>query len=117
MSESVRLQETEYGPNPNEDGTGDGPPVVSDREAYFQALRLWIHMNKSISNCFPYYLMSFQGLQNNSTNVPLLNNNYQFQGQQMPFPMPNVPRNVPEPPQPQPENLSPAEGKQIICWR
>ncbi|XP_013183920.2 protein FAM8A1 [Amyelois transitella] len=89
-------------------GEGDAPPAVSEREAYFQALRLWIQqaqMFQNLSTCFPYYMMTFQGLQNNATNVPLLNNNYQFQG---PFQIPNPPRNVPDP-QPQAEAITPAE--------
>ncbi|KAG6447018.1 hypothetical protein O3G_MSEX004735 [Manduca sexta] len=65
-------------------------------------------MYQNLSTCFPYYMMTFQGLQNNPTNVPLLNNNYQFQGQQFPFQVPNAPRNVPET-QPQNETLTPAE--------
>ncbi|XP_030022156.1 protein FAM8A1 [Manduca sexta] len=113
MSESERLLENN---EPSETATerggqGDGSPVVSEREAYFQALRLWIQqaqMYQNLSTCFPYYMMTFQGLQNNPTNVPLLNNNYQFQGQQFPFQVPNAPRNVPET-QPQNETLTPAE--------
>lgn len=93
-------------------GEGDAIPVVSEREAYFQALRLWIQqaqMYQNISTCFPFYMMTFQGHQNNPTNAPLLNNNYQFQGQQFPFQVPNAARNVPEN-QPQAEPLTPAEG-------
>lgn len=76
-----------------------GEPPESEREAYFQALRLWIHqaqMYQNLSSCFPYYMMSLQGIQNNQTNVPLLNNNYQFQGQQFPFQVPIPPRAAPE---------------------
>ncbi|XP_028170961.1 protein FAM8A1 [Ostrinia nubilalis] len=92
-------------------GDGDTPPQVSEREAYFQALRLWIQqaqLHQNISTCFPYYMMTFQGGQNNPTNVPLLNNNYQFQGQQFPFQVPNLPRNVPAP-QAQNEPVTAAE--------
>lgn len=90
-------------------GQGDTEPV-SEREAYFQALRLWIQqaqMYQNLSTCFPYYMMTFQGLHNNPSNVPLLNNNYQFQAQ-FPFQVPNGPRNIPET-QPQIESLTPAE--------
>ncbi|XP_059051150.1 protein FAM8A1 [Achroia grisella] len=96
---------------PGTGGQGDAPPTVSEREAYFQALRLWIQqaqIYQNISTCFPYYMMTFQGLQNNPTNVPLLNNNYQFQGQQIPFQVPNPVRNAPETPPP-PESVTPAE--------
>ncbi|KAJ0182296.1 hypothetical protein K1T71_001665 [Dendrolimus kikuchii] len=112
MSESERLQERERAHSSSRDGAGDTPPVVSEREAYFQALRLWIQqaqIYQNISTCFPYYVMTFQGLQNNPTNVPLLNNNYQFQGQQIPFHMPNIPPRIVPEPQPQIENLTPAE--------
>lgn len=114
MSDTERLtgnRET-AGPEENRGGDGDAMPAVSEREAYFQALRIWIQqaqMYHNLSSCFPYYMMTFQGLQNNPTNVPLLNNNYQFQGQQFPFQVPNPPRNVPEN-QPQAESLTPAEG-------
>lgn len=110
MSESTRLVENDSAGSSSRNGAGDIPPVMSEREAYFQALRLWIQqaqLYQNISTCFPYYMMTFQGLQNNPTNVPLLNNNYQFQGQQIPFNVPNTPRNTPE--QPQVENLTPAE--------
>ncbi|XP_026758949.2 protein FAM8A1 [Galleria mellonella] len=96
---------------PERGGQGDAPPTVSEREAYFQALRLWIQqaqMYQNLSTCFPYYMMTFQGLQNNPTNVPLLNNNYQFQGQQFPFQVPNPVRNVPDA-QPPPESATPAD--------
>lgn len=111
MSESERLIVNGAGPSEGAErrGEGDAPPVVSEREAYFQALRLWIQqaqMYQNLSTCFPYYMMTFQGLQNNPTNVPLLNNNYQFQ---VPFQVPNAPRNAPEG-QPQVETLTPAEG-------
>uniref|UniRef100_S4NMV0 Protein FAM8A1 n=2 Tax=Pararge aegeria TaxID=116150 RepID=S4NMV0_9NEOP len=49
-------------------------------------------MYQNLSTCFPYYMMSLQGLQSNTTNVPLLNNNYQFQGQQLAFQAPDPPR-------------------------
>ncbi|VVC92629.1 unnamed protein product [Leptidea sinapis] len=81
-----------------ETGAGDRP-MTSEREAYFQALRLWIQqaqMYQSISSCFPYYMISLQGMQNAPTNVPLLNNNYQFHGQQFPFQVPFAQRAVPE---------------------
>lgn len=97
-------------------GDGDAPPQVSEREAYFQALRLWIQqaqLHQNISTCFPYYMMTFQGAQNNPTNVPLLNNNYQFQGQQFPFQVPNPPRNVAEP-QAQNEPVTATEGKKTF---
>ncbi|CAG4954083.1 protein FAM8A1 [Colias croceus] len=91
--------------------TGDRP-ATTEREAYFQALRLWIQqaqMYQNLSSCFPYYMMSLQGMQNNQTNMPLLNNNYQFQGQQFPFQVPPVPpRQDPETQDPPPP-LSPAE--------
>lgn len=111
MSETERLAQNGAGPSEGADrrAEGDAPPVVSEREAYFQALRLWIQqaqMYQNLSTCFPYYMMTFQGLQNNPTNVPLLNNNYQFQ---VPFQVPNQPRPAPET-QPQPESLTPAEG-------
>ncbi|XP_049883093.1 protein FAM8A1 [Pectinophora gossypiella] len=113
MSDTERLVD-DAGPSdggPSRTGEGDTAPVVSEREAYFQALRLWIQqaqMYQNLSTCFPYYMMTFQGLQNNPTNVPLLNNNYQFQGQQFPFQIPNVPRNAPDN-QPQAEALTPVE--------
>ncbi|GBP49116.1 hypothetical protein EVAR_80784_1 [Eumeta japonica] len=70
----------------------------SEREVYFQSLRLWIQqaqMYQNLSTCFPYYMMTFHGLQNSSANVPLLNNNYQLQGQHWPFQLPNAPpRNI-----------------------
>ncbi|KAG7310391.1 hypothetical protein JYU34_003165 [Plutella xylostella] len=82
-------------------GQGDTPAAApSEREAYFQALRLWIQqaqLYQNISTCFPYYILTFQGLQNSQSSFPLLNNNYQFQGQQWQFPLPNnPPRNAPE---------------------
>ncbi|XP_028029908.1 protein FAM8A1 [Bombyx mandarina] len=82
----------------------------AEREAYFQALRIWIQQAQLYQNltCFPYYMVTFQGLQNHPTNVPLLNNNYQFQGQQFPFQVPNAPRIVPEAAQ-QVASLTPAE--------
>ncbi|CAK1540294.1 unnamed protein product [Leptosia nina] len=107
MSETERL-ETSPGENSSGD-TGDRP--ASEREAYFQALRLWIQqaqMYQNLSTCFPYYMMSLQGMQNNQTNVPLLNNNYQFQGQQFPFQVPIPPRPAPDAQVPLPP-LSPAE--------
>lgn len=113
MSESERLVQNGAGPIEGAEirGDGDAPPTapVSEREAYFQALRLWIQqaqMYQNLSTCFPYYMMTFQGLQNNATNAPLLNNNYQFQ---VPFQVPNAPRNPAET-QPQAESLTPAEG-------
>ncbi|XP_026319590.1 uncharacterized protein LOC113230072 [Hyposmocoma kahamanoa] len=87
---------------------GDGT-AVSEREAYFQALRLWIQqaqIYQNLSTCFPYYMMTFQGMQNNPTNVPLLNNNYQFHAQQFPFQVPNAARNDNQTPN---EGLSPSE--------
>lgn len=86
----------------------------AEREAYFQALRIWIQQAQLYQNltCFPYYMVTFQGLQNHPTNVPLLNNNYQFQGQQFPFQVPNAPRIVPEAAQ-QVASLTPAEGINI----
>lgn len=117
MSESERLvQDRTPASEPEASDVraeGDTAPTISEREAYFQALRLWIQqaqMYQNLSTCFPYYMMTFQGLQNQATNVPLLNNNYQFQGTQFPFPVPNVPRNFPPPP-PQAEPLMPAEGR------
>lgn len=54
---------------------------TSEREAYFDALRLWIQqaqMYQNLSVCFPYYMMSLQGgAQTNTSVTPLLNNNYQ----------------------------------------
>lgn len=100
--------------NTSREGQGDSP-AMSEREAYFQALQLWIQqaqMYQNLSTCFPYYMMSFQGLQNNATNVPLLNNNYQFQGQPFQAPMPEgLARrpNVPDIP-PSPFTLTAAEG-------
>ncbi|XP_053618312.1 protein FAM8A1 [Plodia interpunctella] len=114
MSDADRRQpdgETS-GEGPERRGEGDAPPTVSEREAYFQALRLWMQqaqMFQNLSTCFPYYMMTFQGLQNTATNVPLLNNNYQFQGQQFPFQVPNPPRNAPDP-QPPAETVTPAEA-------
>lgn len=115
MSDTERLP-GEARPEANRGGDGD---AVSEREAYFQALRLWIQqaqMYQNLSTCFPYYMMTFQGMQNNPTNVPLLNNNYQFQGQQFPFQVPNPPRNVQENP-PQAESLTPAEGSAIWMFK
>ncbi|CAH3951628.1 unnamed protein product [Pieris brassicae] len=89
--------------------SGDQP--ANEREAYFQALRLWIQqaqMYQNLSSCFPYYMMSLQGIQSNQTNVPLLNNNYQFQGQQFPFQVPIPPRATPDAQAPVP-TLSPTE--------
>lgn len=98
MSDSERLtSNSNAGPSSEtakREGQGDAPPALSEREAYFQALQQWIQqaqMYQNLSTCFPYYMMSFQGLQNNPTNVPLLNNNYQFQGQPFPFPVQNPP--------------------------
>ncbi|XP_075976628.1 protein FAM8A1 [Anticarsia gemmatalis] len=113
MSESERLVQDAAAPSESAEGRGEGDaaPAVSEREAYFQALRLWIQqaqMYQNLSTCFPYYMMTFQGLQNNPTNVPLLNNNYQLQGQQFPFQMQNLPRNAPET-QPQAEPVVPNE--------
>ncbi|CAH2102140.1 unnamed protein product [Euphydryas editha] len=106
MSDTERLVDN-GGPSSETPGGGaEGDrPVTSEREAYFQALRLWIQqaqMYQNISTCFPYYMMTLQGLQNTQTNVPLLNNNYQFQGQQFPF-------QVPIPPRPPAENQAPGE--------
>lgn len=119
MSESERLLRNEDGPVMGAEirGDGDAPPnvPVSEREAYFQALRLWIQqaqMYQNLSTCFPYYMMTFQGLQNNATNVPLLNNNYQFQ---VPFQVPNAARN-PADAQPQAETLTPAEGINYVDY-
>lgn len=115
MSDTERLT-TNGGPsaeNASREGHDDGPPAVSEREAYFQALQLWIQqaqMYQNLSTCFPYYMMTFQGLHNNPTNVPLLNNNYQFHAQQFPFQVPIPPRpNAPVNP-PQLETLTAAEG-------
>ncbi|KAJ8735830.1 hypothetical protein PYW07_007450 [Mythimna separata] len=112
MSESERLVQNGVSPTDGAEirGDGDSPPnvPVSEREAYFQALRLWIQqaqMYQNLSTCFPYYMMTFQGLQNTATNVPLLNNNYQFQ---VPFQVHNAPRN-PADAQPPVETLTPAE--------
>lgn len=114
MSEADRLLDngTTSRENANASlGEGDASVAVSDREAYFQALRHWIQqaqMYQNISTCFPYYMMTFQGLHNNPTNIPLLNNNYQFQAHQFPFQIPNA--------RPLPENqnpgipLTPTEG-------
>ncbi|XP_013149727.1 PREDICTED: protein FAM8A1 [Papilio polytes] len=98
------------GENDDSKVEADSSVAISDREAYFQALRMWIQqaqMYQNISTCFPYYMMTFQGFQNNPTNAPLLNNNYQFQGPQFPFQMPNF-RPVIEN-RPPAENLTPAE--------
>lgn len=114
MSESERLIRNEEPSSADTfDGRGDNDAntATSERDAYFQALRLWIQraqMYQNLSTCFPYYMMTFQGLQSNQTNVPLLNNNYQFQGQHFPFQVPNAPRNVQET-QPQAEPIVPAE--------
>ncbi|XP_023945249.2 protein FAM8A1 [Bicyclus anynana] len=94
MSETERLVDIE-----------EPPMETSERELYFKALRLWIQqaqMYQNLSTCFPYYMMTLQGLQSNTTNVPLLNNNYQFQGQPLPF-------QVPGPPRPPAENQGPAD--------
>lgn len=102
------------GENDDSKVEADSSVAISDREAYFQALRMWIQqaqMYQNISTCFPYYMMTFQGFQNNPTNAPLLNNNYQFQGPQFPFQMPNF-RPVIEN-RPPAENLTPAEGTLI----
>ncbi|CAG4977382.1 unnamed protein product [Parnassius apollo] len=112
MSDSERLLNNGATSRENDESRADGDTAVgvSDREAYFQALRLWIQqaqMYQNFSTCFPYYMMTFQGLHNNPTNVPLLNNNYQFQGHQFPFQVPN-PRPTPENPHPA-EPLTPAE--------
>ncbi|KAL4716897.1 hypothetical protein ACJJTC_012708 [Scirpophaga incertulas] len=92
---------------------GGQATVLSEREAYFQALRLWIQqsqMYQNICTCLPYYMMTFQGTQNNLTNAPLLNNNYQFQGQPLPFQVPQPAPNVPGPEAQVPNRqLSPAE--------
>ncbi|KAM3967757.1 protein FAM8A1 [Aphomia sociella] len=113
MSDTERLSQNgeTSGEAQERGGEGDAPPALSEREAYFQALRLWIQqaqMYQNLSTCFPYYMMTFQGLQNNPTNVPLLNNNYQFQGQQFPFQVPNLLRNGTINP-PLPETVTPAE--------
>ncbi|XP_045770472.1 protein FAM8A1 [Maniola jurtina] len=94
MSDTERLVEN-----------GEPANETSERELYFKALRLWIQqaqMYQNLSTCFPYYMMTLQGLQSTTTNVPLLNNNYQFQGQQLPF-------QVPAPPRLPADNQAPAE--------
>ncbi|XP_032529170.1 protein FAM8A1 isoform X2 [Danaus plexippus] len=109
MSDTERLVNTE-GSEGEQRSEGDRP-ATSEREAYFQALRLWIQqaqMYQNISTCFPYYMMTLQGLQNNTTNVPLLNNNYQFHGQNFPFQVP-IQARPPGDNQAQPEPFSPAE--------
>lgn len=124
MAETQRLPDDRVPGDANPMGNGDAPqrpqpplsegatpPPLSEREAYFVALRVWIQqarMYQNLSSCFPYYMMGFRGLNPAQTNVPLLNNNYQFQGQQFPFQMPNLPRNAPAN-QPQQETLTPAE--------
>ncbi|XP_046964462.1 protein FAM8A1 [Vanessa cardui] len=112
MSDTERLVDN-GGPSRETTNTGlEGDrPATSERDAYFHALRLWIQqaqMYQNISTCFPYYMMTLQGLQNSPTNVPLLNNNYQFQGQQFPFQVPIPPRQAPENQAPG-DPLSPAE--------
>ncbi|CAG9796349.1 unnamed protein product [Diatraea saccharalis] len=102
MSDAERLLQNSGPAGEGAESTreGDSSSFVPEREAYFQALRLWIQqaqMYHNLSTCFPYYMMTFQGLQNNPTNVPLLNNNYQLQGQHFPFQVPQPPRNAPEP--------------------
>lgn len=98
----------------------DMPLEPTEREAYFRSLSSWIQqaqIYQNISTCFPYYLMSFQGLQSNAPNIPLLNNNYQFQVQlpwQIPLPNNNFPRFAPEP-RPQ-ETVTPADGMYPIVW-
>lgn len=117
MSDTERLVDNGGPSGGTLDGGPEGDrPATSEREAYFQALRLWIQqaqMYQNISTCFPYYMMTLQGLQNTQTNVPLLNNNYQFQGQQFPFQVPIPPRQPTENQVPG-EPLSPAEGILII---
>ncbi|XP_022118731.1 protein FAM8A1 [Pieris rapae] len=107
------MPETERQNLTEQDGltSASGDQPASEREAYFQALRLWIQqaqMYQNLSSCFPYYMMSLQGIQSNQTNVPLLNNNYQFHGQQFPFQVPIPPRATPDAQAPVP-TLSPAE--------
>lgn len=101
MSESERLVDSNEGAE------------VSERELYFKALRLWIqqaHMYQSLSTCFPYYMMTMQGLQTNTPNAPLLNNNYQlFRG---PAFLPDAAR--PADNQAPAEPQSPAESIQFI---
>jgi hypothetical protein len=115
MSDSERLANNSDPAGEEMDARGEGDaPVASERDAYFQALRLWIQqaqMYQNLSTCFPYYMMTFQGLPNNPTNVPLLNNNYQFQGQ--PFQVPQPARNAAQPQAPN-EQLAPAEGVYIV---
>lgn len=111
MSDTERLVDVGGPSEERQDRGADGDgTAVSEREAYFQALRLWIQqaqIYQNLSTCFPYYMMTFQGMQNNPTNVPLLNNNYQFHGQQFPFQVPNAARNDNQTPN---EGLSPSEG-------
>lgn len=111
MSDTERLVDIDGPLEERQDRGADGDgTAVSEREAYFQALRLWIQqaqIYQNLSTCFPYYMMTFQGMQNNPTNVPLLNNNYQFHGQQFPFQVPNPARNNNQTPN---EGLSPGEG-------
>ncbi|KAI8438907.1 hypothetical protein MSG28_011236 [Choristoneura fumiferana] len=108
MSENPRLPEEV----PLEEAqTMNSEVPLSEREAYFVALRVWIQQARTyqnLSSCFPYYMMGFRGPYPAQRNVPLLNNNYQFQGQQYPFQVPNPPRNAPVNP-PQLETLTPAE--------
>ncbi|XP_041975595.1 protein FAM8A1 [Aricia agestis] len=106
MSANERLLNTEREETPQRS------EPTSERDAYFQALRLWIQqaqVYQNLSTCFPYYMMSIQGLQTNSTNPPLINNNYQLQGgQQFPFQIP-VPPRPPADNQQAEENLTAAE--------
>lgn len=112
MSDTERLVDG-AGPSRETPESAEGDrPSTSEREAYFQALRLWIQqaqLYQNLSTCFPYYMMSLQGFQNNPTNVPLLNNNYQFQGQQFPFQVPIPPR-PPTENQPVLDPQTPADG-------
>lgn len=98
MADTERVGSIGDNPNPNDRGAeGDTSEPLTEREAYFRALRLWTQQAQfyqNLSTCFPYYMMTFPNLPGNPSSVPLLNNNYQFQGQ--PWPIPNIPRNVPE---------------------
>lgn len=116
MSDTERLVDNGPSEERQDRGADGDGTAVSEREAYFQALRLWIQqaqIYQNLSTCFPYYMMTFQGIQNNNpTNIPLLNNNYQFQGQPFPFQVPNAARNEIQTPN---EGLSPAEGILYKC--
>lgn len=41
-----------------------GPAALTEREAYFESLQLWMHraqLQRGLAACFPYYMMSFAG--------------------------------------------------------